>query len=338
MARPRSNPKAEALPPNSNAFLEALKFVSAVTKDQGAIYDIHSHLKDGWVTANNGIIAAGQKIPEAIYAAPNNSLLVQALSKCGEYFSITQLDGFRLAIKSNKFKAVVPCTDPALMHLSLPDPPSCEIDDRFKHACEAVGVLASEDGQRIHLASLFLGNGTVIATNGAAVFEYWHGLPLPFGRAIPKHIVEPLSKCKKKLQRLGFSNSSLTFYFDDESWLKTQIYAEEWPDVGRILDQKSDPWPVPVDFFKGLEAVAPFAAEGRVFFKAGELSSHAETGVGASFEIPGLPKGPIFSTRLLALLKPHAQTVDFVANNGTMLAFFGPSIRGVVCGMLRNER
>lgn len=331
MARPRSKP-AEA-PTSSNAMLDALRFVSAVTKEQGAPYEVHCILKDEWATAYNGILAAGQKIPEAIYAAPNNALLIQALSKCGEHISITQLDGFRLAIKSGKFKAIVPCLDPAQLQIGIPDPPSCEIDDKFKDACEAVGVLASESGDNIVVASLYLSNGTVIATDRKAVFEYWHGLPLPYGKAIPKHIVEPLVKCKKKLQRLGFSNSSLTFYFEDESWLKTQLVAGTYPEIGHILDQKSNLWPVPADFFQGLEAVAPFASEGRVFFDAGVLRSHLETGVGAAFEIAGLPKGPVFSTRLLALLKPHAQMVDFLAGNGTMLTFTGPSIRGVVCGM-----
>lgn len=322
-------------PMKSNGFIDALKFVGAVTKDIGPPNETHVFLNNHWVSAFNGILAAGHKVAEDIYVCPNNKLIIEALSKCGEHLSITQLDNNRLSIKSDKFKAIVPCVDPTIMPLAIPDAPCAVIDDRLKAAIEAVGVLANEDAQTVVAASILLNNGSAIATNRSVIFEYWHGIDLPPGLALPKAVVQPLVKSSKKLARFGFSQSSATFYFEDESWLRTQFYAEPWPDIDAILGQKSNPFPVPADFFKALAAVAPFSGDGHVYFGNGVLYSSPSPDTGASYEVPGLPPGPVYNAKYLALIKPHAEQIDFVARGpggSHMLMFFGPNIRGAIAG------
>lgn len=332
MARPK---KRDTIPQPSNTFLEALRFIGLVLSDKGAPYETHAFLNNGYATAFNGTLAAGIKIDQEIYAAPNNAILINALSKCGQTISITQLDNNRLSIKSDKFKAVVPCLDPTQFQLAMPDPiAAAAIDDRLKIAMDAVEVLASTDADNVLQASILLNNGSAYATNRSVIFEYWHSIDLPPNLAIPKSFVKALIKTNKKLARFGYSKSSVTFYFDDGSWLRTQLYAEEWPDVSSILNNPSQPWPIPADFWKGLEAVAPFSPDGLVYFGKELIQSHATQDLGASFEIPGLPFGPIFSAKQLLLLKDHADTIDFMAKgqHGTYLAFFGKNIRGAIAG------
>ncbi len=84
--------------------------------------------------------------------------MYQALSKCGDSFSITQLDNDRLSIKANKFKAIVPCIEYSIMNEAQPDPPLAVIDDRFKAAIEAVGVLPTEGAQTVVAASSPISN------------------------------------------------------------------------------------------------------------------------------------------------------------------------------------
>ena len=334
MPRPKKRTN-EAIPETkSNAFVEALRFVGLVTKEVGPANETHVSLGSNWATAFNGIIAVGSKIIEDIYAAPNNKLLIEALSKCGEHLSITQLDNNRLSIKSDKFKAIVPCVDPQLMTIAVPDEPIAIINDRLKQAIEIVGILANEDAQSVVAASILLSKGSAIATNRHVIFEYYHGIDLPNGLALPKALVQPLTKNKKVLSKFGFSQSSATFYFEDESWIRSQFYAEPWPDVRPILDRSCNPWPVPADFWTGLAAVAPFSPDGAIFFHNGMLSSHTETGQGATFEVAGLPGGPIYSSRQLAFIKPYADKIDFLAPGpaGPMLMFYGPNIRGAIAG------
>lgn len=334
--RPKpTTPKIE----QSNTFLDALKFIGLVTKEAGTPYEVHSLLSNNTITAHNGIIGAGHKITEEIYAAPNNHLLVQALSKCGEHFSITNLENHRLSIKSNKFKAIVPCIDPVLLQgiAYVPDNPSCEINSSFIEALSAVGAIHGEASSEIVTNSILMNNGSLIASDGKIIIEYWHGLSLPYGAAIPKAIVAPLTKTSKKLIKFGYSQSSITFWYEDDSWFKSQIYAEPWPRIAGLLDKPSNPFPIPADFWNGVAAVAPFSPNGALHFKAGMLASHGETGVGATFDVARLPSGPIFSTKLLALMKPHAEKVDFLVDGGRLLMFHGAKCRGLIAGMGTSE-
>lgn len=324
--------------PKLNTLLEALKFLSLITKDEGNLNETHIYLGSHWAIANNGILAAACKIDEDLYACPHNQTLIQALSKCGNEFSITQLGGISasLSVKSNKFKAVVPCIDPTLFNVTGPDDSRADISDELKKAFEIVlAIPTNEKEDRIIAISILISGQSVIATNGQMLFEYWHGIDLPPSLPIPKLLAEAIVKTPKKLARLGFSHNSVTFYFEDESWIKSQLFSTGWPDVSGILDCETNLEPLPNEFFNGLEAVAPFT-ERFVYFHDGSIGSHSEVNIGASYELPGLTTGPIFQAKQLAMIKQHAQKIDFNVegkNGCPMLIFYGDRIRGVVTGV-----
>lgn len=332
---PRPKNRTKPSETKSNLLL-SVEFCNLVTKSEGAPFETHVLLQNHWAYASNGVLSIAAQITEDIYAAPHNELISKALAKCGEQFSLTQLDNQRISIKSNKFKAIIPCIEPALITCLPPDPPLGVIDDRFKEAIAAVGVLATEGAQTVVLASVLMAGASVIATNSKILMEFWHGIDLPYGIALPKTFVNALIKCPKKLTQFGFSNSSATFYFEDNSWLKSQFFAQPWPDVKRILDRKCNDWPVPNEFWKGLYAIDDFSDSGDVHFDSGILRSHANENEGASYEIPGLAKGPVFAIDQLNIIRPYAKTIDFQApgvhDHTTMLMFYGDNIRGCIAG------
>jgi len=330
MARPKKR-SVEPSSQSSNDLLTALRFCGMITHDIGPINETHVFLGANWATAYNGIIACGHPITEDIYACPQSKTIIEALSKCGEHISFTQLDANRLSIKSDKFKAIVPCINPTLLQLAIPDPPVADIDDRFKEGLSIVGILPNENAQFVHLASILMNGHSLISTTGKLIIEYWHGIHLPNNISLPKALVDPLTKTTKKLIKFGFSPSSVTFYFTDGSWIRSQLYVERWPDIGAVLDRPSNAWPLSSDFWRGLDAVAPFTDTGFVYFDAGILRSHATAAQGACFEIAGLPKGPIFPAKQLAMIRPFAERIDFLLDNGLM--FFGQNIRGAMAGI-----
>ncbi len=322
MARPKKRTAEQSSP---NTLLTALQFCGMITRDIGPINETHICLGANWACAYNGIIACGHPITEDIYACPQSKLIIEALSKCGEHISFTQLDANRLSIKSDKFKAIIPCIDPTLLKLAVPDPPIADIDDRFKEGLSIVGILPNENAQFVYLASILMNGHSLISTTGKIIIEYWHGIDLPNNIALPKALIDPLTKTNKKLVKFGFSQSSVTFYFEDASWIRSQLYTERWPDIGTILDRPSNAWPVSGDFWRALEAVGGFTDTGFVYFDAGILRSHD------CFEVAGLPKGPIFPAKQLAMIRPYADRIDFLMDNGLM--FFGSNIRGAVAGI-----
>jgi len=335
MARqPRS--KTEAA---KSSLLTALEFCSCVTEKLGASYETHIGLRGNWAIAFNGIVAAGSPITEDLTCHPHNLLLIEALSKCDDNFSLTQLDNDRLSVKSGKFKAVIPCLDPNLMQSAIPDPMIVGISNKFKEAVEAVGVLASENAQHVLTASVLMNGQSVISTNRVMLLEYWHGLDLPPNIPLPKQFVAALVKQKKNLIGFGFSRSSATFYFDDNCWLRTQLYSDEWPDVGNILNRQANLWPIDPNFFKAVEAIIPFSEDGNIYSDTNLLMSHADHGVGATFECNGIPKGFVYPAKQLMIMKPYVRKIDFMASgvhdSSYCLVFYGDAIRGVISGRQR---
>lgn len=332
---PRPKKRTAEAVSEPSSLLTALRFCGLVTRDIGPINETHIHLGANWATASNGIVSCGHPIAEDIFACPQSKLVIEALSKCSEQISFTQIDASKLSIKSGKFKAVVPCIDPTLLAVALPDPPITVIDDRFKEGLSIVGILPNENAQSVYLASILMNGQSLISTTGKVILEYWHGINLPPGISLPKALVEPVTKTSKKLTQFGFSQSSVTFYFEDSSWIKSQLYRETWPDISALLDRPSNAWPVPGDFFAGVEALAGFTESGFVYFDQGCLRSHENAAQGACYEIVGLPKGLAFPAKQLAMIRPFAQSIDFLAKD--MLMFFGPSVRGAIAGVRRNE-
>jgi hypothetical protein len=321
-----------------SSLLQALEFCSCVSEKLGTPYETHIGLKNNWAIAFNGIIAAGAPIENDLYCHPHTLLMVEALSKCDEGYSFTQLDNGRLSIKSGKFKAIVPCLDPNLMQDAQPDPMIVPITNRFKEAIEAVGVLASENAQHVLTASILMNGQSVISTNRLMLFEYWHGLDLPPNIPLPKQFVLALVKQKKNLIGFGFSNSSATFHFEDGYWLRTQLYSDTWPDVSRILNIEANLWAIDPQFFKALEAIAPFSETGNVYSDTNLLMSHPEN-TGASHECNGIPKGFIYPIKQLTMMKGYVKTIDFMAQGlsgaSYMLKFEGDAMRGIISGRER---
>jgi len=322
-----------------SSLLQAIEFCSVVSEKLGAPYETHIGLRNNWAIAFNGIVAAGSPISEDITCYAHTMLLAEALSKCDDSFSLTQLDNGRLSIKSGKFKAVVPCLDPDLMQTALPDPKIVGITNAFKEAVEAVGVLASENAQHILTASVLMNGPSVISTNRVMLMEYWHGLDLPPNVPLPKQFVAALAKQKKNLTGFGFSSNSATFYFEDGCWLRTQLYNDEWPDVSAILNRQANLWTIDAGFFKALDAIEPFSEDGNVYSGLNMLRSHADEGVGASYECAGIPAGFVYPIKQLKIIKPFVKKIDWMANgvhdSTYCLVFQGDVSRGVISGRQR---
>lgn len=320
----------------SSPLLDAISFCSCVSEKLGAPYETHIGLRQNWAIAFNGIVAAGAPIVENVECYAHTLLLVDALSKCEENFSLTQLNNSELSIKSGKFKAIIPCLDPILMQNAVPDPQIVGITNAFKEAVEAVGVIASENANEIFTASVLMNGPSVVSTNRVMVLEYWHGLDLPPDVPLPKEFVSALSKQKKNLTGFGYSSNSATFYFEDGCWLKTQLYADKWPDVSSILNRPANLWPIDPNFFKALAAVKSFSEDGNIYTDTNLLMSHLENIKGATFECTGLPKGVVYPIKQLEIIKPYVKKIDFIApgvhDSSYCLVFMGGNIRGVISG------
>lgn len=333
MAQPRGKrAKSEARPALASALLSTLRFISVAQKENGTPFQTHIRLAHGTAVAFDGIIAAGQRIAEDLTACPHSASLINALARCKESLSIVQLDNARLSIKSDKFAATVLCLPSDALAPVEPDMPIAAIDDRIKAGFAAVSFLVSDSSEHVATASVLLQSGSIVGTNRHVLLEYWHGIDLPPGLVIPKLALNAIAKIDSPMKQFGYSERSATFWFEDGSWLKTQLYQGEYPNVSSILDRQVNNWPISPMFYTGVDAVLPFAKNNEVFFLNNMLSSHDNVGVGANYEVEGIPQGLCFNGKYLKAIEPFIKTVDFVGRNG-IAYFFGDNIRGAICGI-----
>lgn len=320
-------PKQKQTP---STLLAALKFIEPASREIGAINQTHCALGGNWAVAFDGVTALASPIDSDIVAYPHTKKFIAALSRCdADTLQITQLDESRLAIKSGRFQSYVPCISPGLFQILPPDPPLCPIDEKVVKSLEVVGKIAKENAPRMVAAAVLLRYGSAVSTDGVIMFEHWHACSIPGDCVIPKSFITEITKIAKKPTHIGRSESSMTIYFEDKSWIRTQLYNEPYPNADRILETKSNTQPIPKDFWEGLEKISgPDANE--VFLSSKSLRTHYEKEIGSSFEIEGLPENRRFNLNYLRMFEPYATQVDFSTDDNRMAMFFGDNFRGVL--------
>lgn len=329
--RQTKKPKQEASP----SLLTALKFISLAQHKEGESYKTHCKLAHKMATAFDGVIACGHSIDDSLDAQPHTETLLKALSKSTDGLSITHVDN-QLCIVSGKLKVYVPC-DPAPQIAVKPDPSVGTLDSRLLAALRIVGDLPEEGEDRLVCRSVLMQSGSVVGCRrGHVIIEAWHGIDMPPGLCVPIRAVKAILDSKKELQSFGFSDRSLTIYFADNSWIRTQLDEGRYPDYGRMLDVSANFSIIQEGIEESVRTCSEFSKDGRVRFRSGAVASTMDTLQGASIECDGITGEATYSAAYLKYLFPLATKVDFYHDRG---CFFigekdGISVRGAIAKMV----
>ena len=318
------------------SLLAALKFVAVAQKKAGTVQQQFGVISGNWAAASNGVLTVATKVEEDLSACPHTYQLIDALSKVGEELAITQLSPTSLAVVSGAFRALIPCVGFGDVGITGPDERCAVIDDRIKAAFEAVLPLATDGAQHAHLAAVLLRSGSAVATNGHVLAEYWHGIDLP-PMLIPKASAVAILKAGKALTGFGYSGPSATFWFEDDSFIKTQLFAEQFPNYQPLFNCEGlNPWPVPDEFYKAVRSIESFSRSGVVFFENGMLASNEQETEASTYKIEGLPEGMGFNAKYLLTVESSFKNVHFDESSNKAF-FFGENVRGVLMGIERNS-
>lgn len=330
MKKPNAK-KAEPSP-----IVKALEFVSLAQRDTGAPFQTHVRMGFKTLTACDGVLTAGHLIDEDIRACPHSATLLAALKKCSGALALAQVDAGRLSVKSGNFQAYILCSDNALLTDMMPDVITHPATDALREALQAVSPLIAENAQRVIAGSALLRAGSVITTNGHMILEAWHGLAMPGAFIVPKAFITALSKVQKTITGIGGTENTLTVQFDDQSWLKTQLYKERWPDCDGLLNRPSNPVMLPEGFFDAFDHVKTFVNDNHIRIRHGFIASHNELGVGARFDVPELQAKVGYNLANFAILNGIIDRIDFVGSNGAS-HFFGNNLRGLIAQDSRSK-
>lgn len=330
-ARKAASKSADKKPNPAFGLIKALKFVSPAQKKNGPTNVQFCTMENHWLIASDGILTIATKIEEDLQACPHTLQLIEALSNVESELNITQLSEFSLSVASGQFRALVPCVSRDELTFYGPDEPCAVIDDRLKAAFGALTPLVTENGQTAIHSAVLLQSGTAVATNGSVIMEYWHGIDLPPNIVIPKLSAQAVAKCDKTLVQFGFSQSSATFYFEDGSFIKTQLFNERYLAYQRLF-RECNCFPVPEDFFKAIRMVEPFSRDGHIYFKNGAVATQMSEDNATTYRLEGLPEDMGFQIKLLLLCEPFFKQAEFDEENKRVF-FFGENVRGILMGL-----
>lgn len=339
-ARGRGRPTK---PTQAQQLLEALDFVSYGTGD---VQDWHKfvRLSGNMAITFNGQISAGHPIVEELTLCPQLDRLRDALKRCGKTLVISETPTGQLSVKGDKLRALVPAAASlADLPPAQPDPPIAIVSDILKEAFKVCGSISSEASETVVEASLLLEANTCtsVGKGKATMLQFWHGIDLPPAMVVPKAFAEAVAKQSKALTGFGFSwhgqsVGSVTFWFDGGSWIKTQCYADKWPDISRIIDVQSFPVEVPSGLFDAAEAVMHFSDDGGIIFGDGKVMSHDSDNAGAQYEVAGLQGGKRFGGKLFKSIAAHVKSIDLTTFPDRAFFFGGEPanpVRGVIMGL-----
>lgn len=313
--------------------LQALEFVALAQRETGAPYQTHCQMGQGFIVAFDGVVAIGHLIDEHLDLCPHTATMVEALSRCDGAFSLTQTSNGDLSVKSGRFRATVRCANDAVIKGIYPDNPCGYFTVEVINGLKLLSPFVPENAHRVVMASIFLRSGSMLATDGQFILEYQHGLEFPpTGFLIPKPFISALLKIKKETVSFGYSDTSLTVYFADNSWIRTQLYKEQWPDCDGVLNRPNTPTQLPDGFFEAVRNVSAFTVDNRIRFRNNVVMSHDSANEGACNELDGVIANVTLTKKHISLLDGMINAIDMNGTNAVTY-FYGERLRGALAQM-----
>lgn len=315
--------------------LKELRFVQgAVAKKDLLPAMTHFRIEGGTVRSYNGSMAICSPIALDIDCCPRADAFVKAIANCGESVTISVTSSGRLSVRSGRFRAVVSTIQGETPHVE-PSGERVDLDGTALLAAFAVlEPFVGDDASRPFTNGVLMDAGSAYATNNTCLVQYWLGATFPLRVNVPRAMVREVLRVGEPPTHAQLDAHSITFHYTDGRWIRSQLLSIEWPFdlIGKVLDQPSDPRPLPADFFTGLATVRALAdGASRVYLSDGALRTSVHPEEGASYELD-LPGEGLYNVHMLSLLEGVVTGVDLSRYPEPAL-FFGDRLRGAIIGM-----
>lgn len=297
-----ATPKTVKPEKETNPFIDILRFIALASNAKGADHESHCRVENGWIVSTDGLISCGHPINLGANFNPKTENLKKLLTQFSKDFSIVSGSESSATFTCGDFTSVIPCVTGGEINEVTPDHYWGPVNQTLLDGFKAVETVLISKAAFVSHNCIRLDSNLVTGFNGTSVLQYWHGWTVPLGVSIPKQAVKAVLKAGKELVGIGYGLESVTFYFRDGAWIKTQVYQEAYPDLDTCFNQPMNYGVVPTELFSKLKFLRSIAESDSIFIRDGAVSDYPNDEKGSKFsfkELEGLDT--IFSYRELNL-------------------------------------
>ncbi len=315
--------------------LDALNFVKGAVARKDFVPALqHFRIQHGFIRAFNGTLGLCSPIPVDIDCAPLAENLRRAIESCSQPVALSLTDKGRLLVRSGDFKTFVDTTDPTTFPPYEPQGMRVKLSSPILPALNYLEPFIAEDASRPWACGILFQDQSAFATNNVVLQEYWLGASFPCRVNVPALAIRELLRIGLEPLEIQMSDNRVTFHYEKERWLTTNLYEVQWPETEPLLARESNQLPFPKGFFEVLERLVPFTDDmSRVYMHGDRLStSHEPDAAGTTVDLPGVPATGCFNARQLLRLREVANTIDLEAYPEPSL-FYGGQARGLIVGI-----
>lgn len=320
-----------------STLLSSLKFVKGAIAKKEIIDGLtHVAIENGTVRSFNGFMALSSPIALDLNCKPKAAPFIKAIENCDDTVHLSMTKAGKLRIKSGGFRVLIECIEDGANHVT-PEGEFFDIDGESVYdAIKTLAPFVGTDASKPWSNGIMLNGQIAMATNNVIAIQYWTGSSFPCIVNLHRQFITEILRIKKFPVKGQTDGRSLTFHYEDGSWIRSNLLDTNWPDFNKILDVPSNPKPLHEQFFEGLNVVKPFMTkDGRVFFENEMVKTHLyDEDEGAVFELKGLDLDAAFNLPMLQLLDGIATEIDFNATERYGY-FQGKNLRGVITRMMK---
>lgn len=314
--------------------LDALKFVKSAVGKQGVTPVLrHFKIQGGTIRSFNGSMALSSPIALDIDCVPNADTFIKAIASCHTTASLSLTKSGRLKIVSDNFKVFINCLDEETPHVR-PEGKRFSINgEAFLKALTTLLPFVNTGSNESWSNGVLIKDHSLYATNNKIIIQYWANCNFPKTCNLPLSAVKEIVRINIPPISAQFTDSSVSFHYPNERWIRSATISAEWPDVEPILDIKSQPKTIHNELFNGLDLISSFVdVSSRIYLNKDGVSTSSTDKEGACYKIKGLDMHGVYQLESLEKLKGTATSADF-SHYPKPCTFYGDNLRGAIIGL-----
>lgn len=319
---------------------DALTFVKGcVAKEHKLKPELnHFRIERGRIVGLNDTFCLSAPIATDIEASPKGGDFVRAIERCKGKTITLFTDAGKLVVKSGRLTVRIDCTEVPFPTLQ-PEGHSFWVAPNFVEECKRLLPFLTKDNTRAWARGILVQGPTMSVTDNITLIQSYLGdnFSPPMGAVIPEPTLRELIRIGEPPKYASVSTRTITFIYEGDRWLCSVLLPNDWPNVDKFFAVQPEMQELTAEFWEGIETVHPFTNDNdALIFDPGVIRTSIEEKEGALIEGEFPTSKGAISAKFLMRLKPLATHVAF--NDWPRpMQFYGPNIRGVIAGMMRQD-